>query len=142
MEKEQKVRTPLELHQHQTWLQIWLPLFIGLAVCVSILVLVILAAVKGSGDIAQLSAISIILMVIPSLFILLASIAVVIFIDYWIIKGNHVLPGYATIAQQKTAAITTKIQEILLSVSSIFINIHAGLDTFKHFFTRSKKNKA
>jgi hypothetical protein len=142
MEKEQKVKTPLELHQHQTWLEIWLPLFIGLAVCVSILVLVILAAVKGSGDIAQLSAISIILMVIPSLFILLASTAIIIFVDYWIIKGNHVLPGYAAIVQQKTTVITTKIQEILFSISSIFINIHAGLDTIKHFFSRSKKNKA
>ena len=116
---EKKFRTPEEEHQHQTWLEIWLPFIIGLAVCAALVVLIITAAANGDSSIAQWSAISLILMIFPALFLCLIMIALIIFIDYWVIKGNRGLPAYSKIIREKVNTITGKIQSILLSIMHI-----------------------
>jgi hypothetical protein len=140
MKNGQKQRLPEELHQRQTWLEIWLPLILGIAICSVILILVILAAIHGSGSVAQLSAISIILMIAPSLLITLLSIAIIVFLDYWVIKGNHAIPAFGVLLRHKVNTVTSKIQQILFSITSTVINIRAGLDSIKHFFRSKKSN--
>lgn len=141
MDKEKKLLSPEELHQRQTWLEIWLPLLIGLAIIVAVMVLLILAAAHGSSSIAQLSAISVILMIFPVLFVCLFSIGILIFTDYWLIRGNHRLPTYTSMIRQKALAFTEKIQNILTSIVAIVMKINSILTTIQSILTPSHSEK-
>jgi len=137
MDKVKKALTPKENHQHQTWLEIWLPLLIGLVVVAVVMVLLVLAAAHGSSSIAQWSAISLILMILPMLIVCLFSIAFVFFIDYWLIRGNRVLPGYTENIRVKVIAIAEKIQSFFSSIVSFFLKIDTFLTTLKSVFAHS-----
>lgn len=138
MEKEANKLSPEELHSRQTWLEIWLPLILCLTICAGVIVLIILAAVGGSGSIAQLSAISIIFMTIPVLVLLLFTIALTIVVNYFLIKGNRVLPHYGRIAREKVSEITGKIQEVLLSFITGILKIQSIFEAVIEFFTPGK----
>jgi len=137
MTNEKKQYTPEELHKRQTWLEIWLPLLIGLTVIVAVIVMLILATVHGSPSIAQWSAISLILMIFPTLFVCLVFIAIALFIDYWLIRGNRALPGYARNIRQKVDVVVSKIQLILKSIVTLFLKIDTLWATLKSFIARS-----
>jgi hypothetical protein len=137
MTNEKKHYTPEELHQRQTWLEIWLPLLIGLAIIAAVIVLLILAAVHGSPSISQWSAISLILMIFPTLFVCLVFITIVLFIDYWLIRGNRALPGYTKNIRQKVDIVANKIQSILKSIIAFFLKIDTLWATLKSFLARS-----
>jgi hypothetical protein len=120
MSNEKKQYTPEELHQRQTWVEIWLPLLIGLAVIAAVVALLILAAVHGSSSIAQWSAISLIL-----------------FIDYWLIRGNRALPAYAQNIRQKVDIVAGKIQSILTSIIAFFLKVDNIIEMLKSFLAHS-----
>jgi hypothetical protein len=142
MEKETKQLSPEELHAKQTWLEIWLPLIICLVIIAGAIALIITSAVGGSAGIAQLSAISIIFMVIPVLLLLIFTLSLIIVIDYFLIKGNRALPKYGQIARQKVTGVTTKTQEVLLSVVSNILKIQSIFEIVKDFFTPKKKQES
>jgi hypothetical protein len=141
MMNNEKQLTPEEQHQRQTWLEIWLPLLVGLVICAAIIVLVIMAATRGNSSIAQWSAISIIMMIIPGFFTCLVLIALTFFLDYVLIKGNRILPGYAKNIRQKVVQITSKIQQILLSIVTFFVNFESAFLKIKMLFSSSKTPK-
>jgi hypothetical protein len=137
MSNEKKQYTPEELHQRQTWVEIWLPLLIGLAVIAAVVALLILAAVHGSSSIAQWSAISLILMIFPVLFACLVFIAIILFIDYWLIRGNRALPAYAQNIRQKVDIVAGKIQSILTSIIAFFLKVDNIIEMLKSFLAHS-----
>jgi heme/copper-type cytochrome/quinol oxidase subunit 2 len=141
MMNNEKKLTPEEQHRRQVWLEIWLPLLVGLVICAAIIVLVIMAATHGDSSIAQWSAVSIILMIIPSLFTCLVLIALAFFLDYWLIKGNRNLPGYAKNIRQKVDQVASKIQQVLLSIVSFLVNLESAFLKIKMFFSSSKPPK-
>lgn len=141
MMNKEKHYSPEEMHQRQTWLEILLPLLVALLVCAGAIVLVILAAAHGNSSIAQWSAISIILMIIPTFFVCLVAIALVFVLDRLLIKGNRKLPVYTQNIRQKAELITSKIQQALLGIVSFFMNIESFFASIKRFFSVSKSPK-
>lgn len=139
MVKEESKRTPEEKHRRQTWLEIWLPLLVGIILCMLVVVLVILAAVRGSSTLSQASAISLILMIIPTLIGAIFYIALIIFLDYWLIKGNRAIPAFGKNIRQKVDTITGRIQHSLLSIVSFFVTIDTGIAYIKKSFSRLKR---
>jgi len=140
MEKEVKKRSPEEEHSRQAWLEIWLPLLIGLIACLSILVLVILAAVNGNPIVSQLSSVSIIMMIVPLLFGGLIYLVIAVFIDYGLIKGNKAIPTYGIKIRQKVDSISGTIQSILYSFVTFITKIDSALAVLKSLFMRSKSS--
>ncbi len=138
MNKEVEKPSPEEEHTRQTWLEIWLPLLIGLLVCLSILVLVILAAVNGNPIVGQLSSVSIIIMIVPLLFGCLIYLVITLFVDYFLIKGNKAIPAYGIKIRTKVDSISVKIQSILSSFVTFISRIDSALAVLKALFTRSK----
>lgn len=142
MINEKKQFSPEEKHRRQTWLEIWLPLLIGLIACGTLIVLVILGAVHGNSSIARWSAISLIVMIFPVLFISLASILFVLILDYFLIKGNRILPDYLGNFRQKFESFSAKIQTFLLSIVSFFERLETLFSAVKNIFNHSKVVKS
>lgn len=134
MKSSQEQKTPEEIHRRQTWLEIWLPLILCLAFCVLAITLLILAASQGSSSIAQFSAISVILMIIPVLMVALFLIGVIILLDVLVIKGNHSLPKYGIIVRNKVAEVTTKVQQVLLSFVGNVLTLQSNLEAIRQTF--------
>jgi len=134
MKSSQEKKTPEDLHRQQTWLEIWLPLILCLIVCVAAVIFLILAASHGGSGIAQLSAISIILMVIPMLMVTLFAIGILILLNILVIKGNHSLPKYGAIARNKVSDIANKVQQILLSLVGNIFSLQSNLEAIKQTF--------
>jgi predicted PurR-regulated permease PerM len=138
---DEKTRSPEEQHQRQTWLEIWLPLLAGIILCAAAAVLAVIAAVKGNSSISQWSAVSLILILFPSLIVCIVLIALTFFIDHWLIKGNRVIPNYAQNLRQHVDIIAGKIQNFLLSIVSTLLSIQSKLDIVIQFLSRFSSRK-
>lgn len=141
MKEKVGIRTPEELHHRQTWLEIWLPLIISLAIFVTLIVFLILAASSGSASIAQLSAVSIIFIILPLFLITIFALGLVLTFDILLFKGNRALPRYGLLARQKVNDITKKIQQLLAVFVAAVFKVQSSIDTFFHFFLHFLKNE-
>lgn len=141
MDEKPYLRTPEELHHRQTWLEIWLPLILCLAVFITLLVFLILAASSGSASVAQLSAISIMFIILPLFFITLFAFGLVLVFNILLFKGNRALPRYGLLARQKVTSITDKVQQLLAGFVAAVLKVQSSIEIIFHFFSHMPKNE-
>lgn len=124
-----------ELHQHEVWVQIYLPLLIGLLVLLGLIVFVIWAAFLGgrAGDVrlwADVSTIVVVLQAVLWLLPLLVVLAGVAYGFYYVVK---ILPPYFKVAQDYTAWLAYKTNWATKFVTQPVTQVRssvAGLDGF------------
>jgi hypothetical protein len=131
MKSSQEQKTPEEIHRQQTWLEIWLPLILCLAFFVLVIIFLILAGSRGSSSIAEFSAISVIMMIIPILMVTLFFVGVIILLDVLVIKGNHLLPKYGIIARNKVSEVAVKVQQVLLSFVGNILTLQSNMEAVR-----------
>jgi ABC-type transport system involved in cytochrome bd biosynthesis fused ATPase/permease subunit len=136
MEQNKNSLTPEQIHQRQSWLQIWLPLIVILFVASGLLTLLLVASGNGQGSLNQWSAISIILMIFPALLLLLPFVILQFFFIKWISQGNLALPKLGGMARQKVTAGSQKIQNGANQFVDFFLKIASFRDTVKSLFSR------
>jgi uncharacterized membrane protein YhdT len=104
---EERNQMTRQAHRQQALWQIILPFTVGLLVILFIVVITLLSAASGSGDISLWADISTIWLLLPVIFFTLIFFAIVSGLVYLVIRLIGVLPKYAF----KTQNIMSKVQE-------------------------------
>ncbi|NMC85454.1 MAG: hypothetical protein GYA58_09235 [Anaerolineaceae bacterium] len=136
MESEKKLLSPEQIHQRQSWLQIWLPLILVMLIAGGLLALLLITSGNGQGSLNQWSAISLIVLIFPALLLLLPIVVLLFFLIKWVSQGNHALPKVGIAAREKVSRVSQKIQNGANQVIDFFLRIASFLDTLKSLFSR------
>lgn len=136
MESEKKLLSPEQIHQRQSWLQIWLPLILVMLIAGGLLALLLITSWNGQGSLNQWSAISLIVLIFPALLLLLPIVVLLFFLIKWVSQGNHALPKVGIAAREKVSRVSQKIQNGANQVIDFFLRIASFLDTLKSLFSR------
>ena len=136
MESEKKLLSPEQIHQRQSWLQIWLPLILVMLIAGGLLALLLITSWHGQGSLNQWSAISLIVLIFPALLLLLPIVVLLFFLIKWVSQGNHALPKVGIAAREKVSRVSQKIQNGANQVIDFFLRIASFLDTLKSLFSR------
>lgn len=136
MESEKKLLSPEQIHQRQSWLQIWLPLILVMLIAGGLLALLLITSGNGQGSLNQWSAISLIVLIFPALLLLLPIVVLLFFLIKWVSQGNHALPKVGIAAREKVSRVSQKIQNGANQVIDFFLKITSFLDTLKSLFSR------
>lgn len=142
MPNNEKHLSPEEEHIRQTRLEIGLPLGIAILLMLVAVAFVIFSSIKGyAGNISQAAAISIIFLIIPSLFVVLIAIFIIGLADYGLLRGNRVLPSFAKTAREKVEQIATVIQKYLLSIVASVTAVTDWFTSIKESIRRGVSSK-
>jgi len=136
MESEKKLLSPEQIHQRQSWLQIWLPLILVMLIAGGLLALLLITSGNGQGSLNQWSAISLIVLIFPALLLLLPIVVLLFFLIKWVSQGTHALPKVGIAAREKVSRVSQKIQNGANQVIDFFLRIASFLDTLKSLFSR------
>jgi hypothetical protein len=136
MESEKKLLSPEQIHQRQSWLQIWLPLILVMLIAGGLLALLLITSWNGQGSLNQWSAISLIVLIFPALLLLLPIVVLLFFLIKWVSQGNHALPKVGIAAREKVSGVSQKIQNGANQVIDFFLRIASFLDTLTSLFSR------
>jgi hypothetical protein len=136
MESEKKLLSPEQIHQRQSWLQIWLPLILVVLIAGGLLALLLITGGNGQGSLNQWSAISLIVLIFPALLLLLPIVVLLFFLIKWVGQGNRAMPKVGIAAREKVSWVSQKIQNGANQIIDFFLKIASFLDTLKSLFSR------
>lgn len=118
-------------HRRETFRQIYLPLIIGFAVVLIVVAVIIIIGFGTTLNLSRWAAVSIIGMIIPSMFIVLILLVVVLGLLFAISRLLGILPGYSKIvqsyftqAERVVSRITDQAVEPFLRLRSVWAVTH------------------
>jgi hypothetical protein len=99
-----------QAHRQQALWQIILPFSVGLLVILALVMITILSATRGGGDVSLWADISLIWLLLPVIFFTLIFFAIVSGLVYLVIKLIAILPKYAFKAQNIMTTVQEKVR--------------------------------
>jgi hypothetical protein len=123
------------VHRREVFWQITFPLAIALLLILCMVTGVILAGVKGLGDISRWADISLIWLLIPLIVLTLISFFAVTGFIYLITRLLGVLPGYARLGQDYVRLFQVRSKQIANQVVEPFLKLRsfkAGAEALWH----------
>jgi hypothetical protein len=97
-------------HQRQTFWQVWVPLGLGILFVLTLAALTIIGANRGSVAVTKWSHLSLVIMVIPALFVGLIILALLSAAIYGVAKVSKILPAYTRLVQAYAQLISSTIK--------------------------------
>jgi hypothetical protein len=113
------------IHRREVFWQITFPLVIALLLILCMVTGVILAGVKGLGDISRWADISLIWLLIPAIILTLISFIAVIGFIYLVTQLLGILPGYARLGQDYVHLFQVRSKKIANQVVEPFLKLHS-----------------
>ena len=113
------------IHRREVFWQITFPLIIALLLILCMVTGVILAGVKGLGDISRWADISLIWLLIPAIILTLISFIAVIGFIYLVTRLLGILPGYARLGQDYVHLFQVHSKKIANQVVEPFLKLHS-----------------
>ncbi len=114
-------------HRQEVFWQITLPLVIGILLMLAAVVAIILSATRPVTDLGRWAGVSLIWMILPSLFFALIMLVILVGLGYAISQLIRIIPRYALIiqlyferAKGKVSQLTNLMVEPLLRINSIW----------------------
>jgi len=129
-------KTPEQKHQKQFMLEIILPLAIAILLFAGLAVLSVCLTGTNGTLVAQWADISIILMIIPLLFVCLFSLIIVFLIDWGLIRWMKSFPAFFIKLRTSVNKIAATIQYFAATLASPMINIKSTIAAIHQFFNQ------
>ena len=114
-------------HRREVFWQITVPLLLGVLLLVAALVVIIFSATQPVTDLGRWAGVSLIWLIMPSLFIALIALVILVGFIYLISLLLHLVPRYALILQLyfeqvkgKVSQLSNRVIEPLVKASSIW----------------------
>jgi uncharacterized BrkB/YihY/UPF0761 family membrane protein len=128
-----QVRNPVThaRHRREVFWQIIFPLLIGFLLVVAVLVLMISSGTSTATDVSRWADVSLIWLILPSLFIALLILIILVAIIYLVTVVLQVMPRYARIVQlyfeigkYKISHIANRVTEPIIKLRSFWAVVH------------------
>jgi len=117
--------------RRETWWQITFPMIV--------VVVLLLAGVaglfvwRGAGGVSVVADYSMILLLIPLLFLGIIGFAIMIGLIYLVGQAMHLIPPYTYVAQKATFSVRDQVVSIAQKITNFVIGIRSFLDGIGHF---------
>jgi amino acid transporter len=98
-------------HRQEVLWQITLPLLVGVLVILVITIGVVIAGIRGTGDVSRLASVSFIWLVIPAMLLTFIFLVVVGALAYGLARLIGILPGYTRIVQDFFILVSARVRQ-------------------------------
>jgi len=99
-------------HRQEVLLQITLPLVVGALIILVITIGVVIAGMRGTGDVGRWAGISLIWLVVPAMFFTFIFLVVMGALVYGLARLIGILPGYTRIVQDFFIMISGRVRQV------------------------------
>ena len=119
-------RNPIttQKHRHEVFWQVTMPVTIGGALLLAIAIGVVVVYFTGTGDIARWADPSVIILIVPAMFIGLILIAISAGITYMVTRGLSEAPYFARRIQDITVLIALRVDKVSDASAEPFLRVH------------------
>lgn len=119
-------RNPIttQKHRHEVFWQITVPVTVGGALLLLIAIGVVVAYFTSTGDIAKWANTSVIILIVPAMFIGLVLIATSAGLAYLVTRGLSEAPYFARRVQDITVLIALRINKVSDASAEPFLRVH------------------
>lgn len=133
---DQKIVAPEQLHKNQTWMQVLLPVIAAVVICLAVCLILLLSTAAEPQSTEQWAQISTMFLIVPTIFIGLAGLAILILLGMVIGKWNKNWPPALRNYRLMIINLENSFQGVVQKLAQPIIGFKSALAGFRSLFKK------